>query len=410
MLKISVVVPVYNVEDYLSSCIDSIRGQTFQNIEIICVDDGSTDRSGLILDQFSRVEPRLTVISKENGGLSSARNTGILAASGDIVCFVDSDDMLDKHACAYIAEAFERNDADVVTFGASCYPSHRSTPWYDECLSPRDAVFDSFTPALLFSENSHPFAWRTACRRSFLLKAGILFDEDIRFGEDELFHYALYPRSRKTVLLSKKLYLYRVNRSDSLMATRSDNTFLKLYDHLRIVDHICADWSNHGFINLYYRDLLHQIAVFVLRDVIGSPSPIRLQLLRYLRSILETYFTWDQLDCLLQDSLFGGMTRAVICDSSLAFRGKRKVLLYRFTLQTDPIEFVRAFWRRFAALGPIATLVGRLTRLLPMSSSKQLLIHDDLLWELEDSSLRNAAMRMLQIEIDSARGQDLGRA
>lgn len=407
---ISVIVPVYNVEDYLFTCIDSIRRQSFHNIEIICVNDGSTDRSGLILEQFSLVEPRLTVISKENGGLSSARNAGILAASGDIVCFVDSDDMLDRHACAYIAEAFERNDADVVTFGASCYPAHRSTPWHDESLSPRDVVYDSFSPALLFSENSHPFAWRTACRRSFLLEAGILFDEDIRFGEDELFHYALYPRSRKTVLLSKKLYLYRVNRSDSLMATRSDNTFLRLYDHLRIVDHFCSDWSNHGFIDLYYQELLHQIAVFVLRDVVGSPSPIRLQLLRYLRSILETYFTRNQLDSLLQDSLFGGMARAVLCDSSLAFRGKRKMLLYRFTLQTNPLEFVRAFWRRFAALGPIATLVRRLTRLLPMSSSKQLLIHDDLLWELEDSSLRNTAIRMLQFEIDAAREQDLGRA
>ena len=401
-MKISVIVPVFNVEAYLLSCIDSIRKQTFQELEIICVDDGSTDRSGELLMQLSHVEPRLVVITKANGGLSSARNAGIRAATGDVVCFVDSDDMPEKNACASIAEAFETHNADVVTFGASCYPAHRSTPWLDETLSPRDAVYETFSPDLLFSEKSHPFAWRTACRRSFLLETGLLFDDDIRFGEDELFHYALYPRSKKTVLLSTKLYIYRINRSESLMATRSNNTFLKLYDHLRIVEHVCADWSQQGFIDLYYRDLLRQIAVFVLRDIIVSPSPVRLQLIRFLRSILETFFSPKQLETLLNDSLYGKMAQAILEDSSFAYRGKRKYLIYRYTLQTNPCEFLHAIWRRLVNNGPIGRISLKIKMLLPLSAKENILANQDLIWELEDSWMRSNALKMLDMELKSA--------
>ena len=96
MVKISVIVPVYNVENYLKKCIDSIINQTFQDIEIICVNDGSTDNSRKILEEYKNKDSRIKIIDKENGGLSSARNAGIKTAEGEFLSFIDSDDWIDK--------------------------------------------------------------------------------------------------------------------------------------------------------------------------------------------------------------------------------------------------------------------------------------------------------------------------
>ena len=223
MPLISIIVPVYNVEAYLPQCIDSIRRQTFRDFEIVCVLDGSTDRSAALLNLYSQVEPRLRVIEKENGGLSSARNAGIEAADGEIVMFVDSDDMLTSDACKVVADTFEATDAEVVTFGAWCYPQFESTPWYDAVLSPKDAYYEAFCPDVLFKEQSHPFVWRTAVKTELLNRAGLRFDETVRFGEDQIFHFALYPKARGVAFVSKKLYEYRIVRKESLMATRFAN-------------------------------------------------------------------------------------------------------------------------------------------------------------------------------------------
>ena len=98
--QISVIVPVYNVEGYLARCVDSILGQTYENLEVILVDDGSRDGSGALCDAFARQDHRVKVIHKPNGGLSSARNTGIDAAQGEYLAFVDSDDWLEPDAYA----------------------------------------------------------------------------------------------------------------------------------------------------------------------------------------------------------------------------------------------------------------------------------------------------------------------
>ena len=97
MSKISVIVPVYNVEKFIKRCLDSIINQTMRDLEIILVNDGSTDNSGKICDEYAQLDNRITVIHKENGGLSSARNTGLDVATGEWIAFVDSDDYIEKN-------------------------------------------------------------------------------------------------------------------------------------------------------------------------------------------------------------------------------------------------------------------------------------------------------------------------
>lgn len=398
MPKISIIVPVFRVEKYLPVCLDSLRAQTLKDIEIICVDDGSPDRSRMILDQYAALDNRIVVVTKENGGLSSARNAGIRVASADYLCFVDSDDLLERNACEVIVGAFKTNKCDVVTYGATAFPAHRSNVWIDNRLSPRDEVYDSFSPDILLEENSHPYAWRTALRRDFLIENQLFFDEDLRFGEDELWHFSIYPRSEKTALISDKLYRYRVEREDSLMATRAVDPVLKIYDHLRIVEKICSDWHSLGLIDLHYKELLDYIADFVLRDLLGAPSEGRMALLRFARSIFEEYFSKTQLDALCGDKLYGGIARAILVDGSSAWRVKRKLILYAFTLRTDPFEFVRAGWRRVWSLGPFCRLKRSVIAKLPMSSQRQKFLTDEAMAELKDANALAASKVIFDLE------------
>ena len=120
--KISVVVPIYKVEDCLAWCLDSLLAQDMPDWEGVLVNDGSPDGSRDIAVAYCEKDARFTLVDKENGGLSSARNAGIAASTAPIVAFLDSDDRFTPDACRVIVDAFEREDCDVLTFGANPYP------------------------------------------------------------------------------------------------------------------------------------------------------------------------------------------------------------------------------------------------------------------------------------------------
>lgn len=119
--KISVIVPVYNVEDYLDRCISSLTGQTLNEIQIILVDDGSVDKSGVICDSYVTEDSRIKIIHKENEGQGIARNTGLKEATGKYICFLDSDDYLDEDTFEMLYEIMEGNQADLCTYGYSIH-------------------------------------------------------------------------------------------------------------------------------------------------------------------------------------------------------------------------------------------------------------------------------------------------
>lgn len=267
MAKISIVIPVYNVEEYLALSLASAMTQTYEDIEIVCVNDGSTDKSLEILEAAQAKDNRIQIITKRNGGLSSARNVGIDAAKGEYICFLDSDDLLEPEACETIIEVFDDTNADIVTYGATAYPEFRGYTWLNEVLSPRDIIYDGFHPDLLFEESSCPFVWRTACKTSFLRKYNIRFDESLAFGEDQVFHFAVYPRSSKTALISNKLLKYRVSREGSLMFLRKGSVSDKISDHIQIVSEIYKDWNSIDMLNKYPNEILLWSADFILPEL-----------------------------------------------------------------------------------------------------------------------------------------------
>ena len=291
MSRITVVVPVYNVEDYLDWCLGSLEAQTLRDIDIICVNDGSTDGSRTKLAEWESRDARIRVIDKPNGGLSSARNAGILAAQTDYVCFLDSDDRFHQNACEEMVRLLDKTEADILTFGATCYPEDAAYPWLTDVLNPRDAVFDGFTPDILFKEKSRPFAWRTACRTEFLVENQLMFEEGLRFGEDQVFHFAIYPRARRTALSSAKLYEYRVVREGSLMSRLRDDFGAKMLEHVKILDCILKDWSEAGYLSRYAAEMVAFCMDFALYDAIKLDDTAYLAVMDRLRELLSHYWS-----------------------------------------------------------------------------------------------------------------------
>lgn len=346
MSRISVIVPVYNVEDYLDWCLSSLEKQTFADIEVICVNDGSTDGSRDKLAQWANRDKRILIIDKPNGGLSSARNAGIDSATSDYVCFLDSDDRFHLDACETMLELLDESGADVLTFGADCYPKDAGYPWLNDVLSPRDVTYSGFSPDILFKESSRPFAWRTACRRDFLLEHGIRFVDG--FGEDQIFDFAIYPRSKKTVLSSAKLYDYRVVREGSLMDKWRGRLDEKMLEHTRIYGCILDDWSEGGFLEQYVPEILSFAADFILNDALKLGRVEFSRVAKALKATLSRYWKRDAIESLglpsvinkMIDSCYRGSTsaamRKVLVMEYYAYRNGRRAALRHVISELRP--------------------------------------------------------------------------
>ena len=265
---ISIIVPVYKVERYLFQCIESIRAQTFTDYEVLCINDGSPDRSGEILGLYSRIDPRIKVIELANQGVSHARNVGIEAARGKYLCFVDSDDLLMPEMCNACVNAFEKEGLDIIKFSAEAFPKELSNSWIDSTISVGDCTFSGFSNRLIFDEHSRPYPWNGAYRTSFIKDKGIRFPEDLTLGEDQVFSFATLSRSRKTKLIHTPLYRYRLSRKDSLTSLASCDELSRLLEHQRVVRAILKDWRSCGLmVGESATRMLDFVYTFLLFDI-----------------------------------------------------------------------------------------------------------------------------------------------
>lgn len=212
-MKFSVVVPVYNVEVYLTDCLKSLLTQDFADFEVICVNDGSTDHSREILSEWERKLPQMKVIDRENGGLSAARNTGLAAATGDYVVFVDSDDWVESSMLSRLAE--ETGGEDMI-----CYACRKSDSGTTNTLLPERTDGWSYynRHALEHREVAFVCVWQRCYRREFLIDNNLYFREGILHEDNEFTPRAcLYAKSINVI--PDVLYNYRV-RPGSIMTTR----------------------------------------------------------------------------------------------------------------------------------------------------------------------------------------------
>lgn len=215
-MLISVIIPVYNVELYLAECLDSVLTQTYPYYEVICVNDGSTDGSQAILENYAAKYDKIQVINQDNKGLSAARNAGIAAAKGDYVFLLDSDDIIEKHALETLVA--KSNGEDFICFNGKRYFEETNTEDIsDEGISAEfESGWDYYNQFALIDRKFHFVCTVLRLyRREFLLKHQLHFQEGI-FHEDNLFTPIACYYAQKVKIIPDCLYIYRI-RKGSIM-------------------------------------------------------------------------------------------------------------------------------------------------------------------------------------------------
>ena len=236
--KISVIVPIYNTEKYLVDCLESLINQSYTNIEIILVDDGSNDKSGTIADEYSQIDDRITVLHIKNGGVSNARNVGIGNATGNWISFVDSDDTVVPEYFECLIDLAIRNDADIA-MGISNTMSEDGT--IHECphIDVIETVFDK-KEAIMHLIKSDLFCPGINKLYRKRLWEKVSFSTEYRINEDYLANYLCFRASTCFVYTNRKMYNYRVRMNS---ASRSGYN-IKMVDSVYINDFIQKDCLN----------------------------------------------------------------------------------------------------------------------------------------------------------------------
>lgn len=290
-VKVSVIVPVYNVEKYLSTCLCSCINQTLYDIEIVCVNDGSTDNSLSILQAFAEQDYRVKIIDKPNGGLASARNAGIKNSCGEIIMFLDSDDYLALNACERVWKETLEAPTDIVIFGTTIFPNKpTASSWHYHVLNIKTHRRRKFEPSVLFQEpGAKPFVWRQAFHRKFFDEYGVYFDERVRYGEDTVFQMEVFPYAKNFSFISDKLYYYRWYREGSLMQSYRTDLDEKIRQHLGFVTYITEYWEEQGWLKKYGKEYTQWLLEFIVPDSRNSNALCSQEHLTNLHNLLRTY-------------------------------------------------------------------------------------------------------------------------
>lgn len=248
MEKVSIIIPVYNVEKYLPKCLDSVLGQTYADLEIICVDDGTPDRSAAVILSYAEKDGRIKLISQKNQGLSGARNTGIKSATGEYIVFLDGDDWLDPKTVETAVSTAEKNNADVVMWSYVREFSDRSD---EKKIFESDKIFDESgcrelhrrMAGLYGDETADPSnadslvtAWGKLYRADIIKENGLEFVDTKLIGtEDALFNLQCFGFVRSAAFINRPFNHYRKDNDISLTRSYKSRLFSQwneLYDRM----------------------------------------------------------------------------------------------------------------------------------------------------------------------------------
>lgn len=256
-VKVSIIIPAYNLEGYIEHCLKSVCAQTMnpQDMEIIVVDDGSTDATASILDAWERREARIRVLHKQNAGVSAARNDGIKLASGEFIFFFDGDDFMESETCEELYRLAKEKQVDSVVYGYYRYGeeqvSETCLPLFDKVLYEGGDIIDQMIPQFvglscekinawmrgeknaLYVEN--PALWRIMVSRQIIVDNNLTFDTRLKVGEDTVF-ISEYLSCAKRVYVQQKCYYYLVTRQTSTIFVYERKAMQKLQGKINLLD------------------------------------------------------------------------------------------------------------------------------------------------------------------------------
>lgn len=220
MMDISIIMPVYNSEEYLLDAVKSILNQTYKNFELILIDDGSKDSSGSICDELAKMDNRVVVIHKENGGISDARNAGLRMAKGEYIAFADNDDLFSEKLLEDNIKIAKQYDADIVKFGVKYYESsdkgNRKIPIRNLPFQVLNSSEISENYLTLKRNNIFVYVWDSLFRKEIIIDNEIYYDKAFKFGgEDMDFNLSAFKHVQKLVINPEEYYTHfkRFNHS-----------------------------------------------------------------------------------------------------------------------------------------------------------------------------------------------------
>ena len=321
MPKVSVIIPVYKVERYVRRCLDSVMSQTLTDWEAICVDDGSPDNSGKILDEYARRDKRIRVIHKENGGVSAARNDGIKLARGQYVIFIDSDDFIHPQLFEITTCLADKNNADTVSFRFDARAQRGMRRLLRSGLDTADFVPKSlahvYNPACVTgvvtdnllgysTERNHSFGlfrirhcypWLHLMRRKFI--SGMKFDTSIKIAEDFIWWTEILMRRPHSVILRLPLYYYVPNMGSALNGATSRKVFENISRATAAAYLYAKKHSDATQLKTWSREFLWPFFIIVMRAARGFSGGM---------DAARVYFNKMHLDCAL-DFAYGMRAR-----------------------------------------------------------------------------------------------------
>lgn len=253
MDKISIIVPVYNAEKYLENCLKSILEQTYTNLEIILVDDGSKDNSANICDEYAKKDERIKVVHEQNGGVSKARNTGIDIATGKYLMFIDADDFYEKNSCEVLYNEISSKDADYV-IGNYIHTNSAGEKWPKALFDTE--VYNNFELSIkdyrksFFVMNS--VVWNKIFKKEFIEKYNLRFVEGA-IAEDAIFSIFCYVNAKKAYYISNVVYNYRQNENNSSISTNcTKEYFFNINSSYHMLYEIFKNANEMGFFRYFY--------------------------------------------------------------------------------------------------------------------------------------------------------------
>ncbi len=253
MKKVSIIMPIYNVEKYLDRSIGSLLNQTLKDIEIILIDDGSTDKSLEIIKQYADLnKDAIKYVSVENGGAAKARNIGLSLAEGEYIGFVDSDDYVDATMFDKMYSLAKKDNAEIVTCG---YNRIDYNDVQQRDIKNRACFGKNVFQAPELISNNVPYIWNKIFKRSLIEKTGICFEENLRIFEDLVFTYKLFLNANRISRVCEPLYNYIFSRTNSLTYTFSE----KRFDLFPAFDSLIGYYRQQGYLYQFEEELLFEL-------------------------------------------------------------------------------------------------------------------------------------------------------
>lgn len=285
---ISVIVPIYNVEEYLPACIESILNQTYKNLEILLIDDGSTDNSGKICDEYAKQDKRCIVVHQQNKGVSETRNTGLNHATGEYISFIDGDDYIHPQMLEILYEALQKGDYDFsMILYKEVYTKEKfsviSDYVYQE-INQDQLIYNLYNSSLknnIYPEINFHVIWNKLYKKNFIGTLSFIKTS----SEDTVFNNSLYLKCKKAIIINQKMY-YWVQRPTSITHQGIDSTYIN-----RILSYyqcLKATPLNHKYRTIILERLYKSMVTYKFN---ARKSPLVLEVRKINKFIKKETFT-----------------------------------------------------------------------------------------------------------------------